>query len=395
MIQDAMPAVRSAWTVPPGSTRRTVTPLYEVHRNFGAHFGTYAGMTMPLRYSGEIAEARAVRDSAGLFDLCYTGQISVIGPEAAALLDYALTGDVAALPIGQARYMMLCRDDGTIIEDVVVCRLDSVEYLIVCNTAHVDAVREEIADRGAGFGARVDDRTDDYAVIAIEGPKAAAIVRRITPIDPGMLRRFGTVETTVGGRDGVLARTGYTADDGFEFYCAPDDATAVWYSLYEAGLPYAIKPAGLSARDVLRLESGIALCGRELTGRVTPYDANLAATVALHKPDFVGRAALVKRAASEGAVSLVGLLGAGPRVPRAGARVVDVSSGRAVGRVTSGAPSPALGRPIALAYLDLDALAAAGDLAAVVRGHLVPVEVTSLPFRRTPRKPGDRRRFPR
>jgi aminomethyltransferase len=395
MIQDAMPAVRPAWTVPAGSARRTVTPLYEAHRSFGAHFGTYAGMTMPMRYSGELAEARAVRQAAGLFDLCYTGEISVIGPEAAPLLDYALTGDVSALPIGQARYMMLCHEDGGIIEDVIVCRLDASEYLLVCNTSNVDVVQDEITVRGQRFSARVDERTGDYAVIAVEGPKAAAIVGRLTPIDPGMLRRFGTAETTVAGRNGVIARTGYTADDGFEFYCAPDDATAVWYALYEAGIPYGIRAAGLSCRDVLRLESGIALCGRELTSRVTPYDAGLAATVALNKPDFVGRAALARRAAADGTVSLVGLLGAGPRVPRAGARVVDVTSGRLVGTVTSGAPSPALGRPIAMAYVDLDVLASAGDLAAIVRGHLVPVEVTSMPFRHRPRKPGDRRRFPR
>jgi aminomethyltransferase len=390
MIQDAISAVRPAWTVPERGARRTVTPLYGVHRSFGAHFGTYSGMTMPMRYAGEAAEARAVRQSAGLFDLCYTGQLSVTGPEAAALLHYALTGDVYALPIGQARYMMLCHEDGTIVEDVVVCRLDAAEYLVVCNTVDVDALREEIALRGRGFAARVDDRTDDYAVIAVEGPRSAAILGRLTPVDLGMLRRFTTAETTIAGRDGVITRTGYTADDGFEIYCAPDDAAAVWYSLYEAGLPYGITPAGLSCRDVLRLESGIALCGRELTGRVTPYDANLAATVALGKADFVGRAALARRAVTDGTISLVGLLGAGPRVPRAGARVVDAASGRSVGRVTSGAPSPTLGRPIAMAYLDLDALAVAGDLVAVVRGHLVPVAVTSLPFRRSPRQPGSR-----
>ncbi|MDQ1650820.1 MAG: aminomethyltransferase [Cryptosporangiaceae bacterium] len=382
MIQDAMPVARSAWIPPAGQSRRTVTPLYAVHRNFGAHFGSYAGMTMPIRYAGELTEAKAVRRGAGLFDLCYSGEISVIGPDAGALLDYALTGWASRLPIGRARYMTLCGEDGRIVEDVVVCRLDASEFLLVCNTANVDRMLDEIATRGRRFAARVDDRTEDYAVVAVEGPRARDIVGRLTPVDLAALRRFGTAETTLAGRNGVIARTGYTADDGYEFYCGPDDAAAVWYSLYEAGLPYGIAPAGLSCRDLLRLESGIALCGRELTRAVSPYDVGLGTTVALDKPDFVGRSALVARAATEGEIALVGLLGAGPRVPRAGAQIVDTDTGRQVGTVTSGAPSPSLGRPIAMALVNLDALASSCDLAAVVRGEREPVEITAMPFRR-------------
>ncbi|MDQ1658979.1 MAG: aminomethyltransferase, partial [Cryptosporangiaceae bacterium] len=188
MIQDAMPVARSAWIPPAGQSRRTVTPLYAVHRNFGAHFGSYAGMTMPIRYAGELAEAKAVRRGAGLFDLCYSGEISVIGPDAGALLDYALTGWASRLPIGRARYMTLCGEDGRIVEDVVVCRLDASEFLLVCNTANVDRMLDEIATRGRRFAARVDDRTEDYAVVAVEGPRARDIVGRLTPVDLAALR---------------------------------------------------------------------------------------------------------------------------------------------------------------------------------------------------------------
>jgi aminomethyltransferase len=281
--------------------------------------------------------------------------------------------------------MMLCQEDGRIIEDLVVARLDAGEFLVVCNTSNVDRVQQEINDRGRRFAARVDDRTDDYAVVGVEGPRAAAIAGKLTPIDVRSLKRFGTAETTLAGRNGLLARSGYTGEDGFDFYCAPDDAAAVWYALHEAGTPFGIRPVGLSTRDVLRLEAGIPLCGRELTSRVTPYDAGLPSTVALGKRDFVGRAALAKRAEAEDQIRLVGLLGTGPRSPRAGSLVVDADTGRPVGRVTSGAPSPTLGRPIAMAYLHLDELAAAGDLAVPARGQLLPVEVTSLPFRRNRR----------
>jgi aminomethyltransferase len=379
MVQEALAAIRPAWT-PPAGTRKSVTPLYGVHRAFGAHFGKYADMTMPIRYAGETAEARAVRRGAGLFDLCYLGDVSVAGPEAAAMLDYALVGDVAGLRIGRSRYMMLCHSDGGILEDLVVARVDASEYVLVSNTTNVEQLIAELVARGTRFAARVDDRTEDYAVVAVEGPRSPDIVSRLTPVDPASLRYFENAETTVAGRDGVLARTGYTAEDGFEFYCAPDDATAVWYAFAEAGAAHGIQPAGLSCRDVLRLESGIPLCGRELTPAVTPYDAGLGRMVKLDKPDFVGKAALVARAQVPGEVSLFGLLGTGRRSPRAGHRVLDAEDGRLLGTVTSGAHSPTLRRPIAMAYLNIEAVARAHELVVDVRGRLEPVEITPLPF---------------
>jgi aminomethyltransferase len=276
--------------------------------------------------------------------------------------------------------MMMCQEDGGILEDLVVCRLDAYEYLVVSNTTHVDLLISELTGRGDGYTARVDDRTGDYAVIGVEGPRAIDILSGLTHVGLESLRHYATAETTLAGRNGVLTRTGYTGEDSFEFYCAPDDAPAVWYAIAEVGEAHGIRPAGLACRDVLRLEAGITLCGRELTPEVTPYDAGLGNVVKLDKERFVGKAALTARAASGSTITLAGLIGAGHRSPRAGHAVVDRSDGHQIGTVTSGAPSPTLGCPIAMAYIDIDALTGAGSLAVDVRGRLEPVAISSMPF---------------
>lgn len=386
MVQYVVPTSEPAWAtgpVAPGLPAPKQTPLYATHVAFGARFVEYAGMVLPYRYTGVVAESHAVRRAAGLFDLGFLGEIAVTGRDAAALLDYALVGDVTTLPIGRARYMMLCRPDGGILEDVVVCRLDATEYLVLSNSTDVRRLISELRTRGNGHDARVYDRTDDYAVIGIEGPRAAEILTSITAGEPATLHHYATLETTVGGHDTVIARSGYTGDDGFECYCAPDDAEDLWYALAEAGAAHGIQPAGVACRDALRIEAGVALHGRELTTEVTPYDARLGAVVALGKDDFVGKAALVERVARGGGSRLTGLIGdERQRTPRAGHAVLDRTDGRQVGVVTSGVRSPTLGRPIALAYVEAATLDRDADLAVDVRGTPESVEVATLPFYR-------------
>ena len=371
---------------PPTSPRRT--PLTGVHENLHASLTDFAGWLMPLRYGSETAEHTAVRTAAGLFDLSHMGEFAVTGEGAAAALDYALTGEPSALKPGRARYTMICADDGGILDDLIVYRLADDDFLVVANAANSKAVGAELANRAAGRDAQVRDRTDDYALIAVQGPRAAAILDRLTDTDLTTVKYYASYPAHVAGRGVLLARTGYTGEDGFEIFAAPEDAEHLWDGLSEAGAADGLIPAGLAARDTLRLEAGMPLYGNELAADVTPFDAGLGRVVKLDKPgDFVGRRALTDRATATPQRQLIGLASLSRRVPRHGYPVMwnDEPSGT----VTSGAPSPTLGVPIAMAYVRPDVAAAAaqsgtgtGTLAVDVRGRLEPARLVELPFYR-------------
>jgi aminomethyltransferase len=390
------------------------TALLEVHQGLGATLTAFAGWLMPLRYTSETAEHHAVRTAAGLFDLSHMGEISITGPGAAAALDYALTGHLSAVAVGRARYTMICAPDGGVLDDLVVYRLTGDDYLVVANAANVAVVHAEITRRAAGYDAAVSDRSLDYALIAIQGPSALAILSRRTDSVTGPplaeLKYYASLPAVVAGAQVRLARTGYTGEDGFELFCRPDQAVAVWTALAEAGAGDGLIPAGLSARDTLRLEAGMPLYGNELSRDVTPFEAGLGRVVRFDKPgDFVGRAALANRAEAGPRSTLIGLAGRSRRIPRHGYPVLR--AGQVIGTVTSGAPSPTLGRPIAMAYVRPDAVkamepmqamdtathsgaegavhGAAGlgvtGLAVDVRGHLETADYVRLPFYRRAR----------
>src|ERR1700733_6508979 len=317
------------------------TPLTSVHERLGATLTGFAGWLMPLRYGSETAEHNAVRTAAGLFDLSHMGEIMVTGPGAAAALDYALVGQPSTLAPGRARYTMICAPDGGILDDLIVYRLADAEFLVVANAANTDVVAKALTDR-AGAGAQVADRTDEYALIALQGPNATSILTPLTNADLGAVKYYASYPATVAGRDILLARTGYTGEDGFELFTAPPDA-----ALTEAGAGHGLLPAGLSARDTLRLEAGMPLYGNELGPDLTPFDAGLGRVVKLDKPgDFVGRAALAAAAQAPPRRVLVGLRGGTRRAPRP--RDPVLWDGQPAGTVTSGAPSPPLGVPIAM-----------------------------------------------
>ena len=370
----------------PGSSSRAAgdsrpTPLLDVHQRLGATLTGFAGWLMPLRYRSETAEHLAVRQAAGLFDLSHMGEITVTGPDAGPALDYALTGLLSAVEPGRARYTMMCADDGGVVDDLVVYRTGAQEYLVVANASNTATVDAELRRRAAGFDTRVDDRTGDYALIAIQGPEAAGILAPLTDVDVGAVRYYAGRRGSVAGHPAWVARTGYTGEDGFEVFCAPDDAEHVWSALASAGTPAGLVPAGLAARDTLRLEAGMPLYGNELGLDVTPYDAGLGRVVKFDKPGgFVGAAALAERAQAAPRRALAGLTVASRRVPRHGYAVL--ADGTECGTVTSGAPSPTLGVPIAMAYLDPPALEAKPALAVDIRGRAEPAELTDLPFYR-------------
>ncbi len=389
--------------------QQKATPLLGVHQRLGATLTPFAGWLMPLRYASETAEHNAVRSAAGLFDLSHMGEISLTGAGAGAALDYALTGHLSAVAPGRARYTMICAADGGVLDDLVVYRLADDEYLVVANAANVAVVHEELARRAVGHDAAVSDVSLDYALIAIQGPSAAAILSRRTDATLAGLKYYASMRAVVGGIPVLLARTGYTGEDGFELFCRPDQAVNLWTGLAEAGTADGLIPAGLSARDTLRLEAGMPLYGNELGRDMTPFEAGLGRVVAFGKPgDFVGSQALAKRAEAGPGSRLIGLVGRSRRIPRHGYPVL--LDGHVIGTVTSGAPSPTLGRPIAMAYVrpDVVGLVDAADtvdpvpatdvpgsahsaaeaapsvarLAVDVRGHAEPADYAQLPFYR-------------
>ncbi|HYK34155.1 MAG TPA: glycine cleavage system aminomethyltransferase GcvT [Streptosporangiaceae bacterium] len=367
----------------PAAPRRT--PLAQVHEGLGATMTDFAGWQMPLRYRSEIAEHNAVRTAAGLFDLSHMGELAVTGKDAAAALDYALVSEISAIRPGRAKYTMISDADGGVIDDLIVYRLADEDFLVVANAANAATVAAELTERAAGRAAVVEDRTDEYALIAIQGPSSAGILATLTETDLPSLKYYASYQATVAGRDVLLARTGYTGEDGFEIFAAPDDAPALWAALTEAGQDAGLVPAGLAARDSLRLEAGMPLYGNELSRQTTPYEAGLGRVVKLDKAsDFVGKAALANVAEKAPARVLAGLVGQTRRVPRHGYTVLW--EGKPSGTVTSGAHSPTLGKPIAMAYLDADAAAGAdltdGALAIDIRGSAEPAALIKLPFYR-------------
>lgn len=367
------------------------TPLYDIHAAAGAAFTDFAGWQMPVRYSSDLAEHAAVRAAAGLFDLSHMAEIVLVGPEAADALDYALAGKLSAIEEGQAKYSLLLSPEGGILDDLVVYRTGADRFLVVANAANREVAARELRERAAAFDCLVEDESDDIALIALQGPRSEEILRSVEGFDTlpaetgGLdgLKYYRAIPCTYLDRHGrghnvLLARTGYTGEDGFEFYLAPDAAPALWEAIAETGAGSGLVPAGLAARDTLRLEAGMPLYGHELGTGTFPVQAGLGRVVALKTKDgdFVGRDA-VQTGPPPGARVLVGLRSDGKRAGRAGYPVVQ--GGSVVGEVTSGALSPTLGYPIAMAYVDPSA-SEATDLEIDVRGSRIAASVTSLPF---------------
>ncbi|MFJ9590040.1 glycine cleavage system aminomethyltransferase GcvT [Streptomyces acidicola] len=364
------------------------TALDALHRSLGATMTDFAGWDMPLRYGSERDEHNAVRAAAGLFDLSHMGEITVTGPQAAALLDHALVGNIGGVRVGRARYTMICREDGGILDDLIVYRLAETEagsshYMVVANASNAQVVLDALRERSAGFDAEVRDDRDAYALIAVQGPESPGILASLTDADLEGLKYYAGLPGTVAGVPALVARTGYTGEDGFELFVKPEHAVELWQALTKAGEGAGLVPCGLSCRDTLRLEAGMPLYGHELSTSLTPFDAGLGRVVKFEKEgDFVGREALTEAAARAGANPprvLVGLVAEGRRVPRAGYAVV--AGGTVIGEVTSGAPSPTLGKPIAMAYVDA-AHSAPGTpgVGVDIRGTHEPYEVVALPF---------------
>jgi len=356
------------------------TALYEAHVALGARFTEFGGWEMPVRYGSIIDEHRAVRTAAGLFDLSHMGELRVSGPGAGAGLAHALVNDPRRLALGRAGYSLLCQPDGGVIDDLIVYRLAEDGYLVVPNASNREVVADELRTRLADADAELVDETLETSLLAIQGPAAAAIVGRLTSHPLGTIRNYGVAEATVADRPVLLARTGYTGEDGFELFCPPDAARALWAALLEAGRGDGLLPCGLGARDTLRLEAGMPLYGHELDRETTPIEAGLGWAVKLDH-DFIGRDALAE---NEPRTQLLGLVLRGRGIARQGYPVAHPGRAEPIGVVTSGSQSPTLGVAIAMARVRPIDAAAGTMLEVIVRGAAVPAEVVSLPFYRRP-----------
>lgn len=353
------------------------TPLNAVHESLGATMVPFAGWRMPLRYSSDLEEHAAVRTTAGLFDLSHMAQIEVIGASAGDFLDSALVGVCSALRTGRAKYTLITDHDGRVLDDLIVYRLGESEFHVVANAANRERVVDALTTRSRATNTHVIDHTLSRAMVAVQGPRAAEILADVSDVDLAGLRYYGITPATVAGAPALVARTGYTGEDGFEVIVGDAAAVPVWEALAAAGAQRGLLPCGLAARDTLRLEAGMPLYGHELTEDISPFEARLGRVVDLGHT-FVGREALAREAAEQPRRVLVGLQGEGRRAARAGSRILH--DGEDVGVVTSGVLSPTLGHPIALALVAARCAADGTTLDVDVRGKTLPMTVTPTPF---------------
>jgi aminomethyltransferase len=367
------------------------TALNAVHRQMGAKMVEFNGWDMPVEYpssGGIIAEHMAVRTGVGIFDVSHMGDIRLAGPKALAAVQHISMNDASRLAVGQAQYSALLYPQGTFVDDVIVHRLGEDDYLLVINAGTREKDFNWVRDNTRQFDCKVEHLSDDYTQIAIQGPKGVRLLQKLTDADLAAVKFYWVTRGTVCGLKNILiARTGYTAEDGFEIYVPSDEATSVrvWKEVLEAGKEYGALACGLGARNTLRLEGKLPLYGHEISDTINVWEAGLDRFIKVDKPDFIGKAALEKAKAAALKKTLVGLEMIERGIARDGYKVLD-DAGAEIGYVTSGSPAPFLKKNIALAYVP----SKHADLGSVVkvdiRGQGVKAQVVPTPFYKRPKK---------
>jgi aminomethyltransferase len=354
------------------------TPLRNFHAAHGGRLVDFAGWEMPVQYKSILEEHKAVRRSAGLFDVSHMGEVDVRGPEARKFLNYLVTNDVAKLFPGRVLYSPMCQPSGGVVDDLLVYMKAPDEYFLCINAGNIAKDLAWIRAQAASFNVTITDRSDDYALLAIQGPRAAEIVQSLTGAKLGLVKYYHFIEGTVAGVNCLISRTGYTGEDGFELYHAAGDAAALAEAVWQAGAHYGLELAGLGARDSLRLEAGYPLYGHEITAEISPLTAGLGWTVKLDKgADFVGREALVNEKKNGAAHQVVFFKTGDRRIVRAEAAVLD-SAGQTVGRVLSGTLSPLLNEAIGSALVSTSAVNQ--PLLVDIRGVKLHLHLVKPPF---------------
>lgn len=363
------------------------TPLHAVHQALGARMMPFGGFDMPVQYSGIIDEHMAVREAAGLFDVSHMGEVEVRGPEAFDFVQHLVTNDVSKLYDGKALYTVMCRPDGGIVDDLLVYQRGENDYLLVVNAANIEKDWNWMVTNNP-MKAHLRNASDDVALLALQGPRALDILQSVTDVPLDEVKYYHFVEpepgTFLSCERALLSRTGYTGEPGFEIYCEPEKAVDVWNALMDAGAAHGLKPAGLGARDTLRLEAGFSLYGSDLSEDTNPLEAGLGWVVKLEAGDFIGREALHAIKEAGPARKLVGFVLEERGIPRSGCTIRS-QDGEAIGEVTSGSQSPVLKQGIGLGYVRNvpDYMQPGQPLLIDVRGRLLPATVKKPPLHKS------------
>jgi aminomethyltransferase len=385
LIEVSLPAVEA--TTP--AIRKTA--LHPVHRQMGAKMVEFNGWEMPVEYpsaGGIVAEHNAVRTGVGIFDVSHMGDIRLAGPQALAAVQHFSMNDASRLAIGQAQYSALLYPEGTFVDDVVVHRLGEEEYLLVINAGTREKDFSWVSEHTRQFNCEVENLSDEFAQIAIQGSKAVNLLQKLTDADLSAVKFYWVTRGTVCGlKNTLIARTGYTGEDGFEIYIPSDEPTSarVWNEILQAGKEFGVLPCGLGARNTLRLEAKLPLYGHEISDTINVWEAGLDRFCKMEKPDFIGRAPLEKARAEGTKRTLVGLEMTDRGIARDFYKVLD-PAGREIGYVTSGSPAPFLKKNIALAYVPPEFAALDTDLKVEIRGQGVKARVVPTPFYKKPKK---------
>lgn len=358
------------------------TPLYDHHVAAGARMVEFGGWDMPVQYTGIIDEHNAVRNAAGLFDISHMGEFEVRGSDALAFLQHVITQDVASIPVGQSNYGLLCRPDGGIVDDVFVYHLPDM-YLVVVNASNIGKDFAWMQQYASQFDVDFRNASEQYAMLALQGPAAESILTQCTDIDcVGLPFHAVTRGKLLGDIPALIARTGYTGEDGFELFVAPDQAPGLWDGLLEKGSATGLKPAGLGARDSLRFEACLALYGHEIADDINPYEARLGWVVKLNKGEFVGSQKLAEIKQHGTSRRLVGFEVVGRGIARGDYEIRSVA-GEKLGYVTTGMPSPTLGKPLGMGYVPLAYASEGKEFDIIVRDKPVRAKAVKMPFYKT------------
>jgi aminomethyltransferase len=361
------------------TTQLKRTPLYAQHVALGARMVPFSGWEMPVQYTSILEEHDAVRTRAGLFDVSHMGEFKVEGASSEAFLQHLVPNDVAHLAIHQALYAQLCRPDGNTIDDLLIYHLADNEYMLVVNAGNIDKDLAWVQEQAHNFNdVTVINQSDTTALLALQGPKAQEILQPLTNVDLAAIRYYHFEPGVVDGVTCLISRTGYTGEDGFELYCSPVDAVKLWNDLLEAGKAFGVRPAGLGARDTLRLEAAYCLYDHELTEQTNPLEANLGWSVKLGKEDFIGRDAL--RTLKEQGLQrkLVGIEMDERGVPRGGYAIYD--GDERIGTLTSGAPGLSVHKNIGMGYVSRASAAVGKPVQIDIRGKMTAAHIVALPF---------------
>jgi aminomethyltransferase len=355
------------------------TPLYEQHCTLGARLVEFGGWEMPVQYSSILDEHRAVRTSAALFDVSHMGEFKIEGPDAPAFLQYLVPNDVSRLAINQALYTTLCLPNGNVIDDLLIYRLADTRYMMVVNAANIDKDFAWVEQQAQHFkDVHVSNQSDTTSLLALQGPAAQAILQPLTDVDLSAISYYHCQPAMVAGVNCIISRTGYTGEDGFELYCASVDVVGLWNDLLSAGKDQGLLPAGLGARDTLRLEAAYCLYGHELDDQTNPLEANLGWTVKLQKGNFVGRDALLQVKEQGPRRKLVGVVLIDRGVPRGGYLIYD--NDQPIGALTSGAPGITVNKNIGLGYVDAAHAVVGNTVQIDIRGRRIAAQIVALPF---------------